>query len=127
VQVAVRVVQYPPRWSAAESPDHTLAAQGFSASLEAVLFPVSCSVEHALASRKWQPGMRGGWLPSGGLSQLQWVGFVTVCPFAVRVVIRSPRRSLPGPGFGFFPGEAGCDASGGITKQSPQYLGYSCR
>jgi hypothetical protein len=22
---------------------------------------------------------------------------------------------------------AGCDASGGITKQYPQYLGYSCR
>jgi len=59
-QAAVRVVQYPPSRSAAESPDHTLAAQGFSAILEAVLFPVSCSVEHALASRKWQPGMRGG-------------------------------------------------------------------
>jgi hypothetical protein len=39
-RVAVRVVQHhddPPSQSAAESPDHTLAAQGFSASLEAVL------------------------------------------------------------------------------------------
>jgi len=60
-RVAVRrVMQYPPCRSAAASADHTLAAQGFSARLEAVLFPMSCSVEHALASRKWQPGMRGG-------------------------------------------------------------------
>jgi hypothetical protein len=50
------VVQHSPNQSAAESPDHTLAAQGFSASLEAVLFPVRCSVEHALRHPSGGPG-----------------------------------------------------------------------
>jgi len=51
--------------------------RGFSARLEAVVFPGSCSVEHALVPRKWQSGMRGGWLPSSGVPQLLWAGFVT--------------------------------------------------
>jgi hypothetical protein len=40
---------------------------------------------------------------------------------------RCLRLARPGPGFFVLLADAGCDASGGATNQSPQYLGYSCR
>jgi len=104
------------------SPTTQLAAQAFLAtwSLEALLFPVSCSVEHALAAPKWSAWdvwwLVADWRPV--LSQLQWAGFGTA-PCALSGA-GGHDGSLPG--LWLFSRDAGSDASGGITKQSPQYL-----
>jgi len=76
-----------------------------SASLEAVRFPVSCSVRartgftNVAARHAWW--LVADWRPVP--TPMGWLRHSSVRPFAVRVVI----RSLPGPGFGFFPVKLG--------------------